>query len=69
MLFILIDDKLSYIGSTKVDLKGYATVDYVDGNIAALEMRVNTNINKTKTDIENMIRNIKFIDGGNAPIS
>ena len=67
--YTMIDDKLSYIGSTKVDLKGYATVEYVDGNIAALEMRVNKNISKTKTEIENMISNIKFIDGGNAPIS
>lgn len=55
--YTVINGVLTYIGNTSVDLDGYATKDYVDETAA-----------KLLTDVENMFKSIKFIDGGNAPL-
>lgn len=51
--YVLIDNDLTWIGDTDVDLKGYATQEYVDEKF-----------NTVKTDIETLLSNLKFIDGG-----
>lgn len=51
--YTLIDEKLTWIGNTNIDLKGYATQEYVDSSITEVE-----------TSILCLLNNIKFIDGG-----
>lgn len=53
--YTVIDDVLTWIGDTNVDLKGYATQEYVDISIDTLN-----------NDIIKLLNNIKFIDGGTA---
>lgn len=53
--YVLIDGVVTWIGDTDVDLQGYATQEYVDEKFDAV-----------KTDVETLLNNLKFIDGGTA---
>lgn len=55
--YTLINGVLKFIGSTDVNLDGYATVEYVDSNIA-----------QALSFFETTLKNIEFIDGGKAPL-
>lgn len=55
--YTLIDNRLTFIGTTDIDLGGYATQEYVDEQIEL-----------TRTYFETTLNGIKFIDGGKAPL-
>ena len=55
--YTLIDNTLTWIGDTDVDLKGYATQEYVDASVTAAE-----------SNIIQLLNTIEFIDGGKAPL-
>ena len=78
--YTLIDNQLTFIGDTNVDLKGYATevyvddkieqtVNYVDNNIKNTTNYVDTKVSSTYETILNIIQSIKFIDGGTSTSS
>lgn len=53
--YTLLDDKLTFIGSTDIHLTGYATQEYVDEQIVL-----------TKSYFKNILDNLEFIDGGSS---
>ena len=55
--YTLINDVLTFIGNTSVDLEGYATTDYVDEQVA-----------KSVASLTQLLQSIKFIDGGTSSI-
>lgn len=62
--YTVIDQHLEFIGTTKMDLEGYATVTYVDQLIAASDIRTNKKILDLKSELTSLLTNISFIDGG-----
>lgn len=51
--YTLVDNKLTFIGTTDMNLSGYATQEYVDESI-----------NSTKLYLDTTLKSIEFIDGG-----
>lgn len=62
--YTLIDNELTFIGDTNVDLRGYATEVYVDNKISEVTEYTDLRVSQTESNLLNILQNIKFIDGG-----